>query len=63
MPPKLAFSDYIIYADESGSPVLSADHEDYPLFVLVFLIVRKAYYATTLVPQIQMLKFDFVGHD
>lgn len=63
MPTELAFSDYIIYADESGSPVLSADHEDYPVFVLVFLIVRKDYYATALVPQIQMLKFEFVGHD
>lgn len=59
----MAFSDYIIYADESGSPVLSADHEDYPVFVLVFLIVRKDYYATTLVPQVQLLKFDYVGHD
>jgi Protein of unknown function (DUF3800) len=63
MPPELAFSEYIIYADESGSPVLSADHEDYPVFVLVFLIVRKDYYAATLVPQVQMLKFDIVGHD
>jgi hypothetical protein len=34
-----AFSQYIVYADESGSPVLGADAKDFPVFVLVFLIV------------------------
>lgn len=58
-----AFSQYIIYADESGSPVLAADAQDFPVFVLVFLIVKKTHYATVLVPQIQQLKFDMVGHD
>jgi Protein of unknown function (DUF3800) len=57
------FSDYIIYVDESGSPVLAADREDFPVFVLVFMIVHKRTYAEQLVPKIQMLKFDFVGHD
>ncbi|RID92447.1 DUF3800 domain-containing protein [Gemmobacter lutimaris] len=58
-----AFSEYIIYADESGSPVLGADASDFPIFVLVFLIVRKSYYAGSLVPQFQALKFETVGHD
>jgi Protein of unknown function (DUF3800) len=57
------FSQYIIYADESGSPVLSPSTDEYPVFVLVFLIVEKRHYANVLVPQVQMLKFDFVGHD
>jgi hypothetical protein len=59
----VTFSDFIIYADESGSPVLGADARDFPVFVLVFLIVRKKHYAEQLVPKVQMLKFDAVGHD
>ncbi len=58
-----AFSQYIIYADESGSPVMGADAQDFPIFVLVFLIVEKRHYVFDLVPKIQQLKFDFVGHD
>lgn len=59
----MVFSDYIIYADESGSPVLAADTEDFPIFVLVFLLVRKDRYCAQLVPTVQRLKFDHVGHD
>ena len=58
-----AFSQYIVYADESGSPVLGADAKDFPVFVLVFLIVKKTHYIQEVVPRIQQLKFDFVGHD
>ena len=57
------FSQYIVYADESGSPVLGADAKDFPVFVLVFLIVKKTHYIQEVVPRIQQLKFDFVGHD
>lgn len=59
----MAHSRFIIYADESGSPVLSADEADFPIFVLVFMIVDKAVYVDRIVPSIQRLKFDFVGHD
>jgi hypothetical protein len=58
-----AFSQYIIYADESGSPVLGADLADFPVFVLVFVIVKKTHYVQSLVPKVQMLKFNSVGHD
>lgn len=58
-----AFSDYILYVDESGSPVLDGVDPDYPVFVLVFLLVEKSHYADTLVPALQRLKFDFAGHD
>jgi hypothetical protein len=58
-----AFSKYIIYADESGSPVLGADSKDFPIFVLVFLLVKKTTYVTELVPAVQSLKFETVGHD
>jgi hypothetical protein len=59
----MSFSDYIIYADESGSPVLTADQHDFPIFVLVFLIIEKTKYCGSLVPALQRLKFEFVGHD
>jgi hypothetical protein len=58
-----AFSRYIIYADESGSPVLGADATEFPVFVLVFVIVQKKHYVESLVPKVQMLKFNAVGHD
>jgi len=59
----MGFSDYIIYADESGSPVLSADSVDFPVFVSVFMVVKKEHYIERLVPQVQKLKFRYVGHD
>lgn len=58
-----AFSQYIVYADESGSPVLGADAADFPVFVLVFVVVHKKHYVEHLVPKVQMLKFNAVGHD
>jgi hypothetical protein len=58
-----AFSQYIIYADESGSPFLGADATDFPVFVLVFVIVEKKHYVESLVPKVQLLKFNAVGHD
>jgi hypothetical protein len=59
----LGFSNYIVYADESGSPVLTADRTDFPVFVLVFMIVAKDHYCSELVPVVQRLMFEFAGHD
>ncbi len=58
-----AFSDYILYFDESGSPDLSHIDPDYPLFVLAAVLVSKEDYVSRIVPAVQRLKFDFVGHD
>jgi len=58
-----AFSQYIVYADESGSPVLGADAGDFPVFVLNFLVVEKRFYAEKLVPRVTSLKFATFGHD
>jgi hypothetical protein len=57
------FSDYILYFDESGSPELSHIDPDYPLFVLAAVLVSKEDYISRIVPAVQRLKFDFVGHD
>lgn len=58
-----AFSQYIVYADESGSPVLGADAKTFPIFVLNFLVVEKRVYSERIVPAVQALKFAFFGHD
>jgi len=57
------FSDYIVYADESGSPTLDGVDPTFPVFVLAMILVRKDTYVTDIVPSVQRLKFDSVGHD
>jgi hypothetical protein len=57
------FSDYIIYADESGDHGLVSVDKDYPVFVLVFLLVSKEHYLSNVVPAFQRAKLDFFGHD
>ena len=59
----MAFSDYIIYLDESGSPSLDADREDFPVFVLACVCIGKSHYANVMVPKLQELKFKYFGHD
>lgn len=60
---KMAFSDYIVFADESGSPALDGPDPTFPVFVLNCVLVSKIEYAGRVVPDLQRLKFDFVGHD
>ena len=57
------FSDYVVFADESGSPVLENPDPTFPVFVLNCILVEKQTYADAVVPALQRLKFDFVGHD
>jgi len=57
------FSDYIVFADESGSPVLENPDPTFPVFVLNCILVAKQTYATSIVPALQQLKFEAVGHD
>lgn len=59
----MAFSDYIVFADESGSPVLEGPDPTFPIFVLNCVLSSKSDYADRIVPRLQRLKFDFVGHD
>lgn len=58
-----AFSRYIVYADESGSPNLEADTRDFPIFVLTFLVVEKAVYSQHVEPDLCAFKFQHFGHD
>jgi len=58
-----AFSDYIVYVDESGDHGLAQINPQNPVFVLAFCIFNKTEYAEKIVPEIQKLKFRFWGHD
>ena len=57
------YSDYIVYVDETGDHGLASIDHQFPMFGLVFCLVRKDDYATKLVPAMQKLKFDTWGHD
>jgi hypothetical protein len=59
----MAFSEYIVYVDESGDHSLTTINPAHPVFALVFCIFKKDQYITTLVPAMQRLKFEFWGHD
>lgn len=57
------FSDYIVYADESGDHSLSSSDEDYPVFVLAFCLFKKSEYSEAMLPRLSQIKFQFWGHD
>jgi hypothetical protein len=58
-----AGSDFLVFMDESGDHSLTSIDEQYPLFVLTFVIVRKADYANLIVPSFVNFKHEFFGHD
>lgn len=57
------FSEYVVYADESGTASMAGIDPDYSIFVLAFVVIEKRHYAERVVPNLQTLKFDFFGHD
>jgi len=57
------FSDYMIFVDESGDHGLLSIDPEFPVFALVFCLIRKADYVNQLVPAFQQLKMDYWGHD
>jgi hypothetical protein len=58
-----AFSDFVVFADESGDHGMASIDADYPVFVLVFCLMRKAVYTSRFIPELHGLKFRFWGHD
>lgn len=58
-----AFCNYVVFADESGSPVLDKPDPTFPLFVLNCVLARKDRYVAQVAPSVQQLKFDLIGHD
>ena len=57
------FSDFIIFADETGDHGLVSIDEQFPVFALAFCILRKDDYVDTIVPAMQRLKMAVWGHD
>lgn len=57
------YSDYLIFADESGDHGLETIDPQFPLFALVFCMIAKDDYINQIVPAMQKLKLDFWGHD
>ena len=58
-----SYSDYIVYADESGDHGLSSINPDYPVFVLAFCIFNKKQYTKAVIPSVTQFKFQHFGHD
>ena len=57
------FSDFIIFADESGDHGLVNINRQFPVFALAFCVVRVYDYINSVVPDMQRLKFSTWGHD
>jgi len=57
------YSDYIIFADESGDHGLIGIDPQYPIFVLVFVLIKKKDYFEKIIPAFEALKFKYWGHD
>lgn len=57
------FSDYIVFADESGDHGIKSINPENPIFVLAFCIFRKADYISIVKEAIAKLKIDFWEHD
>ncbi|MCQ8895722.1 DUF3800 domain-containing protein [Limnobacter humi] len=58
-----AFSDYIVYVDESGDHGMQNLDPNYPVFVLAFCIFHKRHYANQVVSALHQFKFRHFGHD
>lgn len=56
-------SDYIIFADESGDHGLVSIDKQFPVFALVFGMMRKADYIEQVMRPFTELKFQLWGHD
>lgn len=57
------FGDYLIFLDESGDHGLSSIDPEFPIFVLIFVVIEKAAYLGSVIPSMKQLKFRFWGHD
>ncbi len=63
MPDSVAFSDFLVFVDESGDHNLVNIDPQFPVFVLLFAIIRKDDYVNRVCPDLQRFKFEFWGHD
>lgn len=59
----MTFSDYIVFADESGDHGLVSIDPQFPVFALIFCVFEKSRYANEIEPAFRQLKFKWFGHD
>lgn len=57
------FSDFIVFADESGDHGLLSIDAQFPVFALAFCVMKKSDSSSAVVPAVQSLKFKYWGHD
>ena len=57
------FSDFIVFADESGDHGMVSIDAQFPVFALVFCLFEKARYVDEIEPAFRRLKFKYFGHD
>ena len=57
------YSDFIVFADESGDHGLERIDPEFPVFALAFCVVGVEDYIGSVVPDMQKLKFSTWGHD
>jgi hypothetical protein len=57
------YSDYLVFVDESGDHHLTRIDPQFPVFVLLFAILRKDDYVEKVCPALSRFKFQFWGHD
>lgn len=61
--PGSAYSDYIVFIDESGDHGLKSIDANYPVFVLCAALFNRREYVEAICPSLNALKMDFWGHD
>jgi len=61
LPTALPFGDYLVFVDESGDHELGKIDPQYPVFVLLFVIVSKRDYVETVCRDLQRFKLAFWG--
>jgi hypothetical protein len=62
LPPD-AFSDYLVFVDESGDHGMATINPDFPLFALAFCMFPKTAYIDKVTPELRRLKVGTFGHD
>ena len=45
-----AFSDYVVYVDESGDHSMTSINPDFPIFVLAFCVFHNRLYSEMIIP-------------
>ena len=58
-----AFSDYVVFVDETGDHGMTNINHDFPLFGLAFCVFKKSAYIERITPELRRLKFATFGHD